>query len=301
MGYTLTANPGTWAPATVTLKYQWYRVSSTGTATAISGATASKYVATSADRGYRMRVRVTGSKSGYTSVAKTSALTAAVATGTLSATPTPTVSGTAKVGYTLTANPGTWAPATVTLKYQWYRVSSTGTATAISGATASKYVATSADRGYRMRVRVTGSKSGYTSVAKTSALTAAVATRTLSATPTPTVSGTAKVGYTLTANPGTWAPATVTLKYQWYRVSSTGTGTAISGATLSKYVATSADRGYRMRVRVTGSKSGTPRSRRPPRSRPLSRASVCDPDQRCWRVVPASRSTYDDRYRHDHR
>ena len=37
----------------------------------------------------------------------------------LSPTPTPTISGTAKVGYTLTAKAGTWGPAPVTLKYQW--------------------------------------------------------------------------------------------------------------------------------------------------------------------------------------
>ena len=171
--------------------------------------------------------------------------------GTLTATPTPTVSGTPKVGYTLTANPGTWGPAPVTLTYQWYR-----SGVAISSATAQAYAPTAGDIAATITVRVTGSKSGYSAVTKTSAATAAVATGTLTATPTPTVSGTAKVGYTLTANPGTWAPSPVTLAYQWYRVSSTGTSTAITGATASKYVATSADRGYRMKVRVTGSKSG---------------------------------------------
>jgi hypothetical protein len=40
------------------------------------------------------------------------------------------------------------------------------------------------------------------------------------------VTGTAKVGYRLIAVPGTWGPAPVTLKYQWYR-----SGVAILGVT----------------------------------------------------------------------
>ena len=54
------------------------------------------------------------------------------------------------------------------------------------------------------------------------------ATRALSPAPTPKITGTAKVGYTLKATPGTWGPAPVALKYQW-KVN----GAAISGATAS--------------------------------------------------------------------
>ncbi|OFI38548.1 hypothetical protein BIU82_04305 [Arthrobacter sp. SW1] len=239
VGQTLTANPGTWGPAPVTLKYQWFR-----SGVAISGATAATYVQSYYDLGKTLTVRVTGSKAGYTTVAKTSAATAAVVAGTLTA-PTPTITGTAKVGQTLTANPGAWGPAPVTLKYQWFR-----SGVAISGATAATYVQSYYDLGKTLTVRVTGSKAGYTTVAKTSAATAAVVAGTLTA-PTPTITGTAKVGQTLTANPGTWGPAPVTLKYQWYR-----SGVAISGATATTYTQTSADLGKTMTVRVTGSKAG---------------------------------------------
>ena len=61
---------------------------------------------------------MTGSKTGFTSVTQTSAATAAVVPGTLTG-PTPTITGTASVGATLTATPGTWAPAPVALAYQW--------------------------------------------------------------------------------------------------------------------------------------------------------------------------------------
>ncbi|WP_323099271.1 carboxypeptidase regulatory-like domain-containing protein [Intrasporangium sp. YIM S08009] len=237
VGYTLTAVPGTWGPAPVTLAYQWYR-----SGAAVSGATAATYALTTADQGKTMTVRVTGTKSGYATAAKTSAATTAVL-GALTA-PTPTVSGTKAVGYTLTAVPGTWGPAPVTLAYQWYR-----SGAAVSGATAATYALTTADQGKTMTVRVTGTKSGYATAAKTSAATTAVL-GALTA-PTPTVSGTKAVGYTLTAVPGTWGPAPVTLAYQWYR-----SGAAISGATAATYKLTTADQGKAMTVRVTGSKTG---------------------------------------------
>jgi len=138
-------------------------------------------------------------------------VTAAVAASLLDAPPVPTVTGTNKVGYTLTAAAGTWSPAPVTLNYQWYR-----SGAAITGATAATYKLTAADAGKTLTLRVTGRKTGYTSTAKTSAPTAITATGTLSAR-VPTVTGTTKVGYTLTAAAGTWSPAPVTLNYQWYR------------------------------------------------------------------------------------
>ncbi|MBW8731472.1 MAG: carboxypeptidase regulatory-like domain-containing protein [Terrabacter sp.] len=238
VGSTLTATAGTWGPAPVTLAYQWYR-----SGVAISGATATTYALTASDLGKAMTVKVTGSKTSYASTSKTSAATAAVAAGTLTA-PTPTISGTKAVGYTLAAVPGTWGPAPVTLAYQWYR-----SGTAISGATASTYKLTTTDQTKTITVRVTGSKSGYTTVARTSAATTAVLGSFTA--PTPTLSGTQRVGYTLTANPGTWSPVPTTLAYQWYR-----SGTAISGATAKTYRLTTSDKGGFVKVRVTGARSG---------------------------------------------
>ncbi|WP_256795403.1 hypothetical protein [Terrabacter sp. Ter38] len=111
---------------------------------------------------------------GYLTTSATSEPTSKVLAGALVPSPTPTLSGTAKVGNALTATPGTWGPAPVVLTYRWYRVSSTGVVTAITGATASKYVMTASDEAYRVKVTVTGSKAGYTSVARTSVVTASV-------------------------------------------------------------------------------------------------------------------------------
>jgi hypothetical protein len=241
VGYTLIANPGIWGPAPLTLRYQWYR-----TGIAITGATAASYRLNGADAGKTISVRVTGSKTGYTSVTKASITTATIAAGGLTAAPTPTITGTKKVGYTLIANPGIWGPAPLTLRYQWYR-----TGIAITGATAATYRLDGADAGKIISVRVTGSKTGYASVTKASAATSAIAVGSLSPAPIPTITGTKKVGYTLTANPGIWGPAPVTLRYQWYR-----NGLPIGGAVARSYELTSADAGKAMAVRVTGSKAG---------------------------------------------
>ncbi len=236
VGKKLTAVPGKWTSGT-SLKYQWLR-----SGVAVSGATGASLTLGSADRGKTISLRVTGSKSGYKSVAKTSRATAAVATGSLVA-PVPVVSGTAVVGKKLTAVPGKWTSGT-SLKYQWLR-----SGVAVSGATAASLTLGSADRGKSISVRVTGSKSGYKSVAKTSRVSAAVAAGLLVA-PAPVVSGSAVVGKKLTAVPGKWTSGTA-LKYQWLR-----SGVAVSGATGASLSLGSADRGRSISVRVTGSKSG---------------------------------------------
>ncbi|MDP9694330.1 UNVERIFIED_ORG: hypothetical protein J2X79_001885 [Arthrobacter globiformis] len=238
VGYTLTAVPGTWGPATVTLKYQWK-----ANGVAIAGGTASTYKPSAAVVGKTISVTVTGSKAGYNTAAKTSALTARVAVGTLSA-PVPGISGAVRVGSALTAT-GAWGPAPVTLKYQWK-----ANGVAIAGATAGTYAPSTAVLGKVLTVTVTGSKSGFTTVTKTSAVSVKVAAGVLTA-PVPAVSGTATVGSVLTAVPGTWGPAPVTLKYQWY-----ANGVALTSATASTYKPLATDVGKTLTVTVTGSKAG---------------------------------------------
>lgn len=245
VGHTLTANPGVWRPAGTTLAFQWFRVSGRSRSE-IPGATRATYTVRSSDIGSSLMVRVTGSKERFTSLSMWSDATAEVAKPSLTRTPTPTISGTARVGHTLTAHPGAWAPAPVSLSYQWYRGG-----TAIHGAYRSTYRAVSADLGYRLKVRVTGSKSGYASVGRWSAATAVVAKPSLTRTPTPWITGTARVGRTVTVHVGAWEPAPVALSFQWYRG-----GSPIRGAHGRTHLVEVADLGHRLSVRVTGSKSG---------------------------------------------
>lgn len=156
---------------------------------------------------------------------------------------TPTVSGTAAVGRTLTAKPGTWTKGTA-FAYQWMRDGAP-----IRGAVTATHRLTASDLGARISVRVTGTLAGHVTAAKTSAATAKVAKGALSAS-TPEITGSAKVGKTLTARAGTWTEGT-RLSYQWLNG-----GKAISGATKATYTVTRADRGDRLTVRVTGSLAG---------------------------------------------
>ncbi|WP_449569596.1 cell wall-binding repeat-containing protein [Microbacterium sp. MC2] len=80
----------------------------------------------------------------------------------------PTVSGTAKVGSTLTARTGAWTSGT-SFSYQWYA----GRA-AIAGATGTSLKLGTAQAGKKISIKVTGRKSGYTTVSRTSAATAQV-------------------------------------------------------------------------------------------------------------------------------
>jgi hypothetical protein len=114
-----------------------------------------------------------------------------------SRTPVPGISGTPQVGRTLTAVPGTWSPTPEVLAFQWFR-----SGTAIPGATGNTYTLLAADYGKTITLKVTGSKAGYPSTARTSTATTAVAAAPLTA-PVPTITGTARVGSTLTAVPGT--------------------------------------------------------------------------------------------------
>lgn len=219
-----------------TRTWQWYR-----SGLPVPGTNHPYYDITAADLGKSIMGRVTRTQPGYATIVKETPHYVVIA-GILSG-PTPLINGTRKVGYTLTAASGTWTLG-ATLKYQWYRSGS-----AITGATASKYTLGAADRGKSMRVRVTGSKAGYTTLAKYSGSTSAIATGSL-ASSRPWMGGYARYGYTLTAHPGTWTAGT-TLRYQWYR-----SGVPISGATGRYHRITWADRYDVMSLRVIGSKAG---------------------------------------------
>jgi len=235
-GGLLTVNSGEWAPS-ANLSYQWKR-----NGTDISGATQRSYTVTQADAGATLSVAVTGSGQGFNAVTVTSAGTA-VALTPFTTTPVPTITGTARVGSTVTAVPGAWAPA-ASFTYQWKR-----NGVNIAGATAATYLVQQADATTNLTVSVTGSAAGYIATTRNSGALPIPASAFVSA-PAPGITGTVAVGNTLTGLVGTWSPS-ATFTYAWLR-----NGSPIAGATDSTYTLVEADGGQYITFRVTGAAAG---------------------------------------------
>ena len=239
VGSTLTANPGFWGQ-NVSLSYQWLRDGE-----AISGATSSSYFLSAApDYGHQISVSVTGSAAGYVSSTQTSS-SLSVGPGNLALNPTVGYSGGLQVGRTLTVQPGNWDNG-VALTYQWLR---DGSPIIETPSWRETYILTSADYGHQVSVSVTGSLLGYSPLTQTSS-SMLIGSGILSPTTFPTLSGIAKVGSTLTADPGTW-DQDVTVSYQWFR-----DDVEIPKATSSEYLLTAADSGSWVNVQVIGSATG---------------------------------------------
>jgi concanavalin A-like lectin/glucanase superfamily protein len=171
-------------------------------------------------------------------------------------TSSPSVSGLAQDGQTLSAGPGAWSGTQpIAYAFQWELCDASGlNCGAISGATGSAYVVSAADVGGRIQVLVTATNTAG-SASAVSAATAVVQAAYASPTNTspPTIAGTAQQGKTLTAGPGTWSGTLpIDYAYQWQGCDSTGAHCVpISGATAATYTPTSADIGSTLLVTVT--------------------------------------------------
>ena len=177
-----------------TFSYRWLADDSE-----IANATGSSYTLTAGEQGRAIKVRVTFTDDGGSEESVTSAATEAVRAANSPATGEPTISGTAQVGGTLTANTSGIADAdgltSATFAYQWIAGE-----TDIGGATGSSYTLTGGEQGRGIKVRVTFTDDGGSEESVTSAATEAVRAANSPATGAPTVSGTAQVGGALTAD-----------------------------------------------------------------------------------------------------
>ncbi|MDR0302799.1 MAG: hypothetical protein LBI04_10880, partial [Treponema sp.] len=149
---------------------------------------------------------------------------------------TVTITGTAKVGQTLTAD--TFAlNGDGTITYRWLRNDEP-----ISGATGSTYLLDQDDHGKMIKVEV--KRSGYDGVVTSAPKGPVAGTNDPDLTGTVSITGTAQVGYIFTANisalDGDGTPS-----YQWYRGD-----TAISNATGSTYTLVEADKDKLIKVEV---------------------------------------------------
>ena len=174
------------------------------------------------------------------------------------ATGAPTITGTAQVGETLTADTSGIGDddglTNVSYSYQWIANDGT-TDTDISGETDAAYTLVADDEGKTIKVKVTFTDDARNEEALTSTATTAVAAKpNTSATGLPTIGGTARVGETLTADTSGIADADgltkVSYSYQW--VANDGTSnTDITDATDSTYTLVTPDEGKTIKVKVS--------------------------------------------------
>ena len=239
VGGRLTASPGTWSQPNVALAYQWR-----ANGDAIPNATRATYKLTLAEKDKRIAVRVTASKMGYPTTTAASDRTAAVLPGEITNTAPPTVSGEPKVDSTLSATPGAWTP-TADLTYQWQADSND-----IPGAQGTTLKIDPTMVGKAITVNVTASREGYVAVTTPSAATGPVAPGTFSVQAAPSVSGTPRLGQTLTFDPGRVTPDG-DVAVQWLRG-----GVPVDGATGTTYALGAADLGHRISARMTVTRDG---------------------------------------------
>ena len=225
----------------------------------IAGATGSSYTLTSNEQGQTIQVRVTFTDDADNEETLTSEATAAVAAKSNTApTGLPTISGTAQVDQTLTADTSAIADEDgltgVSYRYQWVRSDGTSDGD-IENATGSSYAVVSADVGRTIKVRVSFTDEADHEETLTSNPTKPVtAAPNRHATGAPTISGTPQVDQTLTADTSAIADEDgltgVSYRYQWVRSDGTSDGD-IENATGSSYAVVSADVGRTIKVRVS--------------------------------------------------
>lgn len=168
----------------------------------------------------------------------------------------PIVSGTPQVGQVLTAGDGTWSNTPTSYAYQWLRCKGGGDGCKnVANATQKTYTLVGDDAGRTMRVRVTATNAdgaGSSESKQTAKVAAAPTTADPKNTSVPTISGTPRVGQTLTTNEGTWSGIPTSYTYVWQRCDADGRSCSnVVGATGKTYRVILADRGFRLRVAVT--------------------------------------------------
>ena len=225
----------------------------------INGATDSTYIVIAADEGKPIEVRVAftddaGNPESLTSYPFLFAppliiRDVPVIASNTPATGAPTITGTVRVGETLTANTTDISDSDglnkATFTYQWLVDGAE-----INGARDSTYTLFAADEGKTIKVRVTFTDDAGNDESLTSTPTATVVASNTPATGAPTITGTVRVGETLTANTTDIADSdglnNATFTYQWL-----ADDTDITDATGSTHALATADEGKNIKVRVS--------------------------------------------------
>lgn len=239
VGQTLTVDAtGDFEPSDRTLgySYQWLLDGSP-----IPGATQASYEVQGFDLGKDVSVKVTASLPGLDS---DTAESRPVTITDIEVVTDPSISGPARVGATLAANPGTYNVVPDTIEYQW-----TEDGHDIPGATGSTYKATEDQLDMHIGARVTVTKAGYLPFIDYVEMDQPISEGILTVTGKPAITGTPKAGKVLTAQIAgiAFTPEATGYTYHWYR-----DGKQIPNADEQTYEPADGDQGKRISVSVTG-------------------------------------------------
>jgi hypothetical protein len=178
VGGTLTATSGTWSNDPAKLAYHWFTCTPLGfECPNIPGADGPTYIVQPQDVGSFIAVEVVATNPSGESPPADSDVFGPVPIAVPASQSGATVSGSASVGSTLTADPGTWSGDPTDYSYQWFHCDDGATDDAcdvIANANDPTYTVTADDVGHNIVVGVNATNEGGNSDAARSAPTAAV-------------------------------------------------------------------------------------------------------------------------------
>jgi hypothetical protein len=234
-GQVLTCNTTGWSGSPASFSFAWLRDAS---ATAV--ASTKTYTVAAADVGHELVCRVIAKNAGGDSAPATSSAVKIVAPP---AGGTASITGTPKQGQVLTCNTTGWSGSPTSFAFAWLR---DGTGSAL--ATTKTYTVAAADVGHQLVCRVVASNPGGDSAPTTSPAVKVIAPP---ADGTATISGTPRVGQTLTCVTADWSGEPTDFAYAWHRDAS---GTPF--ATTKTYAVVAADVGHKLSCRVVATNTG---------------------------------------------
>jgi hypothetical protein len=121
----------------------------------------------------------------------------------------PVLSGSPRVGETLTCAPGSWSGTGIAFTYRWLLDGA-----ALPGATDPAYGIAATDLGHRLGCEVTATNAGG---ARTATVTVTVLVGQPVSTAAPAIRGTVQTGETLTCDPGAWTNVPTGWSTRWLR------------------------------------------------------------------------------------
>jgi hypothetical protein len=183
-----------------------------------------------------------------------------VASGAPASLDAPIYDGVLEVGETLTATSGSWSNDPTSLAYHWFTCAPLGfECPNIPGAVGPTYVVQPQDVGNFIAVEVVANNASGDSPPTDSGVFGPVPVAVPASQTAPTVSGSASVGSTLAADPGTWSGDPTDYSYQWFHCDNGATADAcdvIVNATDPTYTTTSDDVGHNVVVGINATNDG---------------------------------------------